>query len=70
MCDELESVSGQTKNGKFKPFIISSTYRPLGKPVRYFDQLKSLFGRLQSQNKESTVMGDTNCDFDTSLAIK
>ena len=68
MCDELESVSVQIKNGKFKPFIVTSIYRPPGKPVSYFNELESLFGRLESQNKESIIMGDTNCDFDTPLA--
>ena len=65
MCDEIESISVQIKNGKFKPFIVTSIYRPPGKPVSYFDKLEYLFGQLESQNKESIILGDTNCDFDT-----
>ena len=63
MCDELESVSIQVKNGKYKPFILTSIYRPPGKPVSYFNDLGSQFGRLESQNRESIIMGDINCDF-------
>ena len=37
MCDEIESLSVQIKNGKFKPFIVTSIYRPPGKPVSYFN---------------------------------
>ena len=65
MCDELESVSIQVKNGKYKPFILTSIYRPPGKPVSYFNDLGSLFGRLESQNRASIIMSDINCDFDT-----
>ena len=67
MCDELESVSIQVKNGKYiyKPFILTPIYRPPGKPVSYFNDLGSLFGRLESQNRESIIVGDINCDFDT-----
>ena len=47
MCDEIESLSVQIKNGKFKPFIVTSTYRPPGKPVSYFNELESLFSMLE-----------------------
>ena len=65
MCDKLEFVSIQVKNGKHKPFILISIYRPPGKPVSYFNDLGSLFGWLESQNRESITMGDISCDFDT-----
>ena len=64
VCDELESVSIQVKNGKYKPFILTSIYRPPGKPVSYFNDLGSLFGRLESQNI-IIIMGDINCDLNT-----
>ena len=66
-CEELESVTVQIKNGNFKPFFFTSIYRPPGKPVSYFSELESLFGRLKSQNKESVIMGDINCDLNTPL---
>ena len=67
ICEELESVTVQIKNGKYKPFFVTSIYRPPGKPVNYFSELESLFGRLESQNKESIIMGDINCDLNTPL---
>ena len=67
MCDEIESLSVQIKNGKFKPFIVTSIYTPPGKPVSYFNELESLFSMLEAQNKESIIIGDINCDFDTPL---
>ena len=67
ICEELESVTVQIKNGKFKPFFVTSIYKPPGKPVSYFSELESLFGRLESQNKESVITGDINCDLNTPL---
>ena len=43
-------------------------YRPPEKPISYFSELEFLFGRLESQNKESIIiMGDINCDLNTPL---
>ena len=67
ICEELESVTDQIRNGKFKPLFVTSIYRPPGKRVSYFSELESLFGRLESQNKESIIMGDINCDLNTPL---
>ena len=67
MCEELESVTVQIKNGKFKPFFVTSIYKLPGKPVSYFSELESMFGRMESQNKESIIMGDINCEFNTPL---
>ena len=36
MVDNLESVSVQIENGKFKPFIVTSIYRLPEKPVSYY----------------------------------
>ena len=63
MVDKLESVSVQIKNGSFKPFIVTSIYRPPEKPVSYFSHIECLIASLESENKESIIMGDTNCDF-------
>ena len=48
-------------------YFVTSIYRPPGKPVSYFSEPESLFGRLESQNKESIIMGDINCDVNTPL---
>ena len=63
MVDKLESVSVQIKNGSFKPFIVTSIYRPPEKPVSYFSHIECLIASLESEIKESIIMGDTNCDF-------
>ena len=63
MVDKLESVSVQIENGRFKPFIITSIYRPPEKPISYFSYIECLIASLESENKESIIMGDTNCDF-------
>ena len=61
--DNLESFSVQIENGKFKSFIVTSIYRRPEKPVSYFSYIECLIASLESENKESTIMSDTNCDF-------
>ena len=67
ICEELESVTVQMKNGKFEPFFVTSIYRPPDKSVSYLSKLESLFGKLESQNRESVIMGDIICDLTTPL---
>ena len=57
MVDKLESVSVQIENGRFKPFIVTSIYRPPEKPVSYFSYIECLIASLESENKESITMG-------------
>ena len=33
---DIESISIQVKLGNYKPFIVTSLYRPPGRPVAYF----------------------------------
>ena len=56
-------VTLQIADSKFKRFIVTSLYRPPGKPVAYFNDMESLLASLDSDNKEAIIMGDTNCDF-------
>ena len=63
MPDNLEVVTLQIANSKFKPFIETSIYRPLGKTVSYFNDMEALLASLDSDNKEAIIVGDTNCDF-------
>ena len=39
---DLESISVEIKAGKYKPFLVTTIYRPPDKPVAYFDQIESL----------------------------
>ena len=54
----IESVSIQVKLGNYKPFIVTSLYRPPGKPVAYFNELDNLFGTLNTEDKETIYLGD------------
>ena len=51
MCDEIESISVQIKNGKFKPFIVTSIYRPPGKPISYFENWNICLVNLNHKTK-------------------
>ena len=59
---EIESISIQVKLGNYKPFIVTSVYRPPGKPVEYFNELDKLFNSIDAEDKETIYLGDTNCD--------
>ena len=59
---DIESISIQVKLGNYKPFIVTSLYRPPGKPVAYFNELDNLFGTLDTEDKETIYLGDMNCD--------
>ena len=59
---EIESISIQVKVGNYKPFIVTSVYRPPGKPVEYFNELDKLFNSIDAEDKETIYLGDTNCD--------
>ena len=57
MQDNLEVVTLQTADSKFKPFIVASLYRPPGKPVCHFNDMEALLASLDSDNKETIIMG-------------
>ena len=59
---EIESISIQVKVGNYKPFIVTSVYRPPGKPVEYFNELDKLLNSIDAEDKETIYLGDTNCD--------
>ena len=61
MDNNLESLSIQIKLGNFKPFIITSVYL-LDVSVDVFREVESLVRLLDKENKESIIIGDTNCD--------
>ena len=58
---EIESISIQVKVGNYKPFIVTSVYRPPGKPVEYFNELDKLLNSIDAEDKETIYLGDTNC---------
>ena len=67
-CDDLinsdiEAISAKIKIVYYKPFLVTSIYRPPGKPVAYFHDIELLVRDIDNQNIESIIMGDTNCNF-------
>ena len=63
MADILEVVTLQISCSKFESSIVTSLYRPPGRPVSYFNDMEALLASLDSDNKEAIIMRDTNCDF-------
>ena len=59
---EIESIAIQVKVGNYKPFIVTSVYRTLGKPVEYFNELDKLFNSIDAEDKETIYLAGTNCD--------
>ena len=67
-CDDLykyevEVVSAEIKVGNYKPFIVTSLYRPPDKPVSHFDETEALVSAIDNKNLEFIIIGDTNCNF-------
>ena len=58
----VESISIQVKVGNYKPFLVTSIYRPPGKTVNHFNDIDALFSIIEAEEKESIYLGDTNCD--------
>ena len=42
---DFESISVEIKIGDYKPFLVTTIYRPPHKPVAYFDQIETLISR-------------------------
>ena len=60
---DIESISVEIKVGNFRSFLVTSLYRPVQKPVEYFDRIEALISATEADRKESIIIGDTNCDF-------
>ena len=43
--------------------LLLSLHRPPNKPVEYFDELESLISSIESEDKDTIMLGDTNCNF-------
>ena len=59
----VESVSVQIKVGHYRPFLVTSLYRPPGKPVSHFQDIEKTLSAIEADGKEAIIMGDTNCDY-------
>ena len=58
----LESLSIQIKLGNFRPFLITAIYLP-DVSLDVFQEFELLVNTIDKENKESIIIGDTNCDF-------
>ena len=63
MTYNLENVTIQLKIGNYRSFIVTALYRLPDKPVEYFDKLESLISSIESEDKNTIILGDTNCSF-------
>ena len=63
MTYNLENVTIQLKIGNYRSFIVTALYRPPNKPVEYLDELESLISSIESEDKDTIMLGDTNCNF-------
>ena len=59
----VEYVSLHIKVGQYKLFIVTSLYRPPGKPVSHFQGTEKTLSAIEADEKEAIIMGDTNCDY-------
>ena len=61
---DIELISVQVKIGSYKPFIVTSIYGPPKVPTDKFSELEALVAAIDNENKESIIIGDTNCNYD------
>ena len=57
----FEFLSIQIKLGNFRPFLITAIYLP-DVSLAVFQEFESLVNAIDKENKESIIIGDTNCD--------
>ena len=67
-CDDLhkyevEAVSAEIKARNYKPFIVTSLYRPPDNFVSHFDEIEALVSTTDNKNLEFIMIGDTNSNF-------
>ena len=59
---EIECLTIQVKIGMSKPFLVTSLYSPHN-TTDHLNKIDSLIACIDTENKESIIIGDTNCDF-------
>ena len=59
---ENECLTIQIKIGMSKPFLVTSLYSP-NNTTDHLNKTDSLIACIDTENKESIIIGDTNCDF-------
>ena len=59
---EIECLTIQVKIGMSKPFLVTSLYSPHN-TTDHLNKIDSLIACIDTENKESIIISDTNCDF-------
>ena len=59
----LEMICVEIKPPKAKPYLVLSWYRPPSATIETFENLERVLRLLESEDKETILLGDTNCDF-------
>ena len=52
----------EIKKPKSRPFLLTTWYRPPDSKVEIFDKFESYLLKLDEEDKESMIVGDTNCN--------
>ena len=64
--EDLEILTVEIKKPKSKPFLVTTWYRPPDSKVEIFVKFESYVPtdhmKLDQEDKESIIMGDTNCN--------
>ena len=59
---EIECLTIEVKIGMSKQFLVTSLYSPHN-TTDHLNKIDSLIACIDTENKESIIIGDTNCDF-------
>ena len=58
---EIEALPVDIEISNGNSISVATWYRP-GGPVKIFDQVETLISRIDSENNECIIIGDTNCN--------
>ena len=59
---DLEILTVEIKKPKSRPFLLTTWYRPPDSKVEIFEKFESYLLKLDKEDKESMIVGDTNCN--------
>ena len=62
MPEPLESIVVEIIKPRTRPIIIGTLYRPPSSTIDLFEQIETLFAKVDSSNAEFYLLGDLNCD--------
>ena len=61
--NDLETITVEISKPRSKPFIVNCMHRPPNSTVELFSAYEKLIEKLDSENKETILIGDFNCDW-------